>query len=569
MRLNPQYRGAALAQLRQERFDIIVVGGGVVGCGAALDAATRGLKVALVEARDYAAGTSSRSSKLLHGGLRYLQQRRVELVREALRERALLLERLCPHLARPVPLLVALERRGLDRAYLGAGVALYDLLGGGRGVPRHRHLTRAGALRLAPALRPDRISGGILLYDGQVDDARHTVTLARTAAHYGATVVSSARAESFMRTGERVVGVRVRDVETDDTLEVRGSIVLNAAGVWTNQLQDLLGGNSRFDVRASKGVHLVLPRDRLAADAGLLLRTANSVLFVIPWGSHWLVGTTDTPWDLDLVHPAASRADIDYLLQRVNRVLRSPITRDDIVGVYVGLRPLLADNAKPTSAVSRAHSVGSPLPGLVTVAGGKYTTYRVMARDAVDAAAAGLGRPVPASCSHEVPLLGADGWRSLHNSRDRLAHASGLSVERVLHLLGRFGAETGPVLDLIAAEPALGRPLPGAEEYLAAEVRWAVTAEGALHLDDVLTRRTRISIETSDRGIAASSAVAELMAPALGWSSTDVARELAAYRARVVAERRSQEQPTDERADFERLAAADPRMSRPPRAMVG
>jgi glycerol-3-phosphate dehydrogenase len=203
------------------------------------------------------------------------------------------------------------------------------------------------------------------------------------------------------------------------------------------------------------------------------------------------------------------------------------------------------------------------------VAGGKYTTYRVMARDAVDAAAAGLGRPVPASCSHEMPLLGADGWRSLHNSRDRLAHTSGLSVERVVHLLGRFGAETGPVLDLIAAEPALGRPLPGAKEYLAAEVRWAVTAEGALHLDDVLTRRTRISIETPDRGIAASSAVAELMAPTLGWSSTDVAREVGAYRARVVAERRSQEQPTDERADFERLAAADLRTSRPPRAMVG
>jgi glycerol-3-phosphate dehydrogenase len=494
MHLDPQYRRAALARLRHERFDIVIVGGGVVGCGAALDAATRGLNVALVEARDYAAGTSSRSSKLLHGGLRYLEQPRLELVREALRERALLLERLCPHLARPVPLLVPLERRGLDRAYLGAGVALYDLLGGGRGVPRHRHLTRAGALRLAPALRPDRISGGILLHDGQVDDAHHTVTLARTAAHYGATVVSSARAEGFMRTGERVVGVRVRDIETDDPLEVRGSIVLNAAGVWTNQLQDLLGGHSRFNVRASKGVHLVLPRDRLAADAGLLLRTANSVLFVIPWGSHWLVGTTDTPWDPDLVHPAASRADIDYLLQRVNRVLRSPITRDDIVGVSVGLRPLLADNAKPASALSRAHSVGSPLPGLVTVAGGKYTTYRVMARDAVDAAAAGLGRPVPASCSHEVPLLGADGWRSLHNRRDRLARASGLSVERVLHLLGRFGAETGPVLDLIAAEPALGRPLPGAEEYLAAEVRWAVTAEGALHLDDVLTRRTRISM---------------------------------------------------------------------------
>ena len=557
MFLDPRYRASALQRLGTERFDMVIVGGGVVGCGAALDAATRGLDVALVEARDFASGTSSRSSKLLHGGLRYLERGRVELVREALRERALLLERLCPHLARTVPILLPLAPRSLDRGYVGAGVALYDLLGGARDVPRHRHLTRGATMRLAPALRRETISGGILFHDGQVDDARHTVTMARTAARYGATVVSSARAEGFLRAGGRVAGVRVCDVESGERHEVRGRVTINAAGVWTGELQGMLGGRGPFRIQASKGVHLVVPRDRIDSDAGLLLRTDKSVLFVLPWGSHWLVGTTDTPWDLDLAHPAATRADIEYLLEHVNRVLASPLRRDDVVGVYAGLRPLLARPGKATSALSREHSVGSPAPGLVAVAGGKYTTYRVMARDAVDAAVDGLHGPVPASCTHEIPLLGADGWRSLQNASGRLAARSGLDVKSIEHLLGRLGSETTTMLEMIDAEPELGRPISGAEGYLAADVRWGVAAEGALHIDDVLTRRTRISIETGDRGVAAARPVAELMAPTLGWSRADVHREVAAYGDRVAAERASQQQLTDEMADAERTAAVD------------
>jgi glycerol-3-phosphate dehydrogenase len=456
-----------------------------------------------------------------------------------------------------VPILLPLAPRSFDRGYVGAGVALYDLLGGARDVPRHRHLTRRAASRLAPALRRDAISGGILFHDGQVDDARHTVTLARTAARYGATVVSSARAEGFLRAGGRVEGVHVRDVESDERHEVRGRVTINAAGVWTGELQDMLGGRGPFCVRASKGVHLVVPRDRIDSGAGLLLRTEKSVLFVLPWGSHWLVGTTDTPWDLDLAHPAATRADIEYLLEHVNRVLASPLTPEDVVGVYVGLRPLLAQPGKPTSALSREHSVGSPAPGLVAVAGGKYTTYRVMARDAVDAAADGLGDPVPASCTEEIALLGADGWRSLQNASGRLAARSGLDVTSIEHLLGRLGSETTTMLEMIDAEPNFGRPISGAEGYLAADVHWAVAAEGALHVDDVLTRRTRISIETADRGRAAARPVAELMAPTLGWSRADVDREVAAYRDRVVAERASQQQLTDEMADAARTAAVD------------
>ena len=557
MQLGPGYRASALRRMRDGPFDAVIVGGGVVGCGTALDAATRGLDVALVEARDFASGTSSRSSKLLHGGLRYLERGRMELVREALRERALLLERLCPHLAHSVPILLPLAPRSFDRGYLGAGVALYDLLGGHRDVPRHRHLTRGAALRMAPGLRPDAISGGILIHDGQVDDARHTVALARTAAHYGATVLSSARAETFLGEHERVEGVRVRDLESDDELEIRGRVTINATGVWSDELLTTLGRPSPFHIRASKGVHLVVPRDRIQSEAGLLLRTESSVLFVLPWASHWLVGTTDTPWDLDLAHPAATRADIEYLLEHVNPILCSPLGGDDVVGVYAGLRPLLARATGQTSELSRRHAVGSPAPGLVAVAGGKFTTYRVMARDAVDAAAEHLGGSIAESCTHEVPLLGAEGWRSLQNARHRLAERSGLDVAWIGHLLGRYGSEATALLEMIAAVPELGRPVPGAEGYLAAEVRWAVAAEAALHVDDVLTRRTRISIETEDRGVAAVRPVAQLMAPVLGWSEFEIEREIAAYRSRVQAERASQEQLTDELADFTRTAAAD------------
>ncbi|MGH2949667.1 MAG: glycerol-3-phosphate dehydrogenase/oxidase, partial [Solirubrobacteraceae bacterium] len=417
------------------------------------------------------------------------------------------------------------------------------------------------ALRLAPALRPDGLAGGILLHDGQVDDARHTVTLARTAARHGAVLAPSARATGFLRAGERISGVRVRDLESAREIDVRGRIVLNAAGVWTDELQSLLGGRGRFRVRASKGVHLVVPRDRIQADAGLLLRTPTSVLFVIPWGWRWLIGTTDTDWNLDLAHPAATRADIDYLLERVNRILRSPLTTDDVTGVYAGLRPLLAGETDETSRLSREHSVASPAPGLVAVAGGKYTTYRIMARDAADAAVRGMDLTVAPSCTEQLPLIGADGWRGLMNARERMADGAGLHVARIEHLLQRFGSETAALLDLMQERPELAEPIDGAETYLRAEALWAVTHEGALHLDDVLTRRTRISIETWDRGLAAAEPAARLMAEALDWDDGDVRREVEHYRARVEAERRSQAEPSDETADSARLAAPDSRLA--------
>ncbi len=560
-RLGPSERQAALDAAPREELDVVVIGGGVVGAGVALDAVTRGLSVALFEGRDWAAGTSSRSSKLIHGGLRYLEMLDFSLVREALRERGLLTQRLAPHLVRPVPFLYPLKHRGWERLYAGAGVALYDTMGvssgNARGLPHHRHLTRRGALRECPSLRKDSLVGALQYYDAQVDDARHTMSVVRTAAAYGALVANRARVIGFLREGERVTGVRVRDFESDTEIEVRARQVVNATGVWTDMTQAMAGERGQFHVRASKGVHLVVPKDRIQSSTGLILRTKTSVLFVIPWGRHWIIGTTDTDWDLGKAHPAASSSDIDYLLRHVNEVLVTPLTREDVEGVYAGLRPLLHGESESTSQLSREHTVGHPVPGLVVVAGGKYTTYRVMAKDAVDAVSHGLDGKVPECCTDRVPLVGADGYTALWNSRHRLATRHGLHVARLEHLLQRYGSLVHEVLALVDEDPALGEPLEGADDYLRAEVVYAASAEGARHLDDVLARRTRISIETFDRGVTAAPVAAGLLAPVLGWSKAQVAKEVEHYLARVEAERLSQEQPDDHSADTARLGAPE------------
>ena len=561
--LSPAGRTATLAALREDELDVLVIGGGVVGAGSALDAVTRGLKVGLVEARDYAAGTSSRSTKLFHGGLRYLEQFGFHLVFEALRERSLVLNTLAPHLARPVPLIYPLEKP-IDRAYVGMGIGVYDVMGAGREVPHHhRHLGKRKTLESFPSGKSSVIRGAIRFYEGQVDDARHTMMLARTAAEYGALVVNSTRVTRFLREGDRVSGVGVTDLETGEEFEIRARQVINAAGVWTDEIQQMVGGRGQFRVRASKGVHLVVPRNRINSQTGIITRTEKSVLFIIPWGSHWIIGTTDTDWKLDLAHPAASRSDIDYLLAHANTLLADPLTREDVIGVYAGLRPLLSGESDSTSRLSREHAVASPVRGLTVIAGGKYTTYRVMAQDAVDNAVHGLERTVPPSVTDRTPLLGAEGYFGLWNARELTAERTGLRVSVIEHLLGRYGSLYTQLLDMIAERPELGEPLPGAPEYIKAEVVYAASHEGALHLDDVLTRRTRISIEVPDRGEVAAAAVAELIGPVLGWTPQHVADEIDHYRLRVKAERESQEQPDDLTADASRLGAPDVRRGIP------
>jgi glycerol-3-phosphate dehydrogenase len=565
--LSPEARIRALGMLATggtDELDVLVVGGGVVGAGVALDAVTRGLSTGLLEQRDLASGTSSRSSKLIHGGLRYLEMLDFGLVREALKERGLLLNRLAPHLVRPVPFLYPLTHRGWERPYVGSGLLLYDAMArfgpGEVGLPRHRHLSRKAVARMAPDFAPETNHGAIRYYDAQVDDARLVVTIARTAAAHGAQVATRVKVTGFLREGERVVGVRALDLEDGRELEVRARVVVNAAGVWTDDIQEMVGGRGSLHVQASKGIHLVVPRDRIRSEAGFIVRTETSVLFVIPWGRHWIIGTTDTPWDLDKAHPAASRADIDYVLDHVNEILREPLDHEDVEGVYAGLRPLLSGESEPTSRISREHTVVTPVPGLVMIAGGKLTTYRVMARDAVDAAAHSLttgGSAVRTSITHRVPLVGADGFETRSNQRVQLARRSGLHVSRIDHLLGRYGDRIDELLALIELRPELAEPLEGTEDYLAAEVVHAVTHEAARHLDDVLTRRTRISIETFDRGVGSARAAATLMGAELGWDDARWADEVDHYLRRVEAERQSQTMPTDQEADEARVRAPD------------
>ena len=561
--LSPQRRAIDVERLSNEHLDILVIGGGVTGVGCALDAVTRGLKVGLVEQRDLASGTSSRSSKLLHGGLRYLEQRDFALVREALHERGLLAQTVSPHLVRTVSFMIPLTRRFWQRVYYGAGVLLYDLLArtGKNPLPLHRHLGRKAALRLAPGLKRSSLIGAITYQDAQIDDARHTLAIARTASHHGASIVTSTRVTGLLIENldgvETVVGAKLRDLETNTDYECRAAKVVNATGVWLDDIHDMVAPSSLV-VRAAKGVHLVVGRDCIDSDCGIVLRTARSVLFLIPWGEHWLLGTTDTEWEFDRAHPAASSADIDYILDHANEALERPLTRADILGVYVGLRPLLDTSADDTATVSREHAVAEPISGLVSIAGGKYTTYRVMAADAINAAVDGLPGNVPPSCTQDVVLLGSDEWQHWSQQADALAEVSALDRDIVERLLWRHGNRIVDVLEIAEFDPSLAAQVPGGT-YIAAEVVHAARHEGALHLDDVLARRLRISIEGEERGNLAAESVASLMARELGWSDQRRSTEVQRWYQRVEAERAANAAPDDSTADSIRRRAADTR----------
>jgi glycerol-3-phosphate dehydrogenase len=537
-----------------------------VGIGTALDAATRGLSVGLLEARDFASGTSGFSSKLVHGGIRYLEQLNFGLVREALAERGLLLQDIAPHLVTPIRFLYPVNHHVWERAYIGAGMMLYDGMSylGGRlpGVPHHRHLSKRQVMMAAPGLAEHATVGGMTYYDGHVDDARYATTLARTAAHYGAHMATRTFVSDLLRDGDRVVGVRARDNMTGQMFEVRAKQVIVAAGVWTSTLQDMIGDPETFEVRMSKGVHILIEKEKFPSLMGLLLRTEKSVLFVIPWGRFWIIGTTDTAWTLDAAHPVATRADIDYILGHINKVLSAPLTHDDVVGVYAGLRPLLAGDSDETSKLSREHIVSSPAPGVTIVAGGKWTTYRVMAKDAVDVAVndlpLALAARVPGSVTAKVSLLGAGGYPAAVNRRAEWARRTGLGPYQITRLLGRYGSEIEAIVELIEAHPALATTLPGTKDYREAEVVFAARYEMALHLDDVLMRRTRLVFESRDRAIQAADRTATLMAAELGWDAARTTREIADYTARATAELAAEqtENDTEAEAAWHRVADA-------------
>ena len=549
---------------RGSELDVLVVGGGVTGAGIALDAVTRGLRVGIVEAQDWASGTSGRSSKLVHGGLRYLQMLDFHLVHEALTERDLLLKRLAPHLVKPVSFLYPLEHNVWERAYVGAGVALYDVLAsvlpGNRAMPWHRHLSRAGMMRLFPDLRHDAAVGAIRYWDAHVDDARLVTMLVRTAAGYGALAASRTQVVELTRRGTGVVdGAVVVDLETGRRITVRADQVITATGVWTEETEALAGDEGGLRVLASKGIHIVVPRDRIRGEVGLILQTEKSVLFVIPWSRYWLIGTTDTPWTQELTHPVATAADIDYVIEHANAVLADPLTRDDVIGTWAGLRPLLQPGTKAgtsSAKVSREHTVASPVPGLTVIAGGKLTTYRVMAVDAVDFALGARAAALP-SITDRIPLAGAQGHAVLQRQARRIGATYGWDRAMLDHLLHRYGSLLTEVIALVEADPSLARPLAGAPAYLRAEVVYAASHEGALHLEDVLVSRTRLVYEQRDRGLGAIEEIADLVGARLGWTDEQRAAEIAAYTARCEAEEAASFEPDDATAEKARLRAAD------------
>ena len=538
--LSPSTRVDAMLALKNDEFDILVIGGGINGAGIALDAASRGLKVALVEMSDFAAGTSSKSSKLIHGGLRYLEQYDFKLVREALQERELMVTTLAPHLVKPVSFLYPLHEKFKERTYVGAGMALYDALRGfKRALPWHKHISQKELSEVAPSLRLDLITGGYQYFDAQVDDARHTMMIARTAAKYGAIITTRTSCKSLIREGRKVQGAVIVDTESGEEITVKAKCTIMAAGVWTDSLYDSFGIKPGYRVRMSKGAHIVVPGSAIKSNTGVIIKTELSVLFIIPWGDKWIVGTTDTDYNDDPAAPLATREDVNYILAQANRVLEPKLDKSQVIGVFAGLRPLVSsDPDSATTELSREHVVDHPVPGFVTIAGGKYTTYRVMSEDAVDSAVSDLMRIVPDSCTEGLAIIGADGYSVLLNKADDLASDFGVSSSTILHLLERYGSLFHEVLEPAILDKNWSKPIVESLPYLRAEILYAVTHEGARSIDDVLSRRTRISFEASDQGTSAVEEVGEIISKVLGWNKTQTQASIDEYLA-IVEEQRS------------------------------
>ena len=531
-RLDADQHRDALEALATEEFDVLVIGGGVTGVGAALDAASRGLRVALIEAHDLASGTSSRSSKLIHGGLRYLEQYDFRLVREALQERESLVTFLAPHLVKPVAFLYPLHEKLKDRTYVGAGLALYDVLRGfQRALPWHKHLSQKNIAQVAPSLRQDIVTGAIKYFDAQVDDARYTMMVARTAARHGAVIATGVACESLIRDRQRVVGAVVRNLENNQLITVKAGVTVMCAGVWSDELHAKFELKPGYEVRMSKGAHIVLPGSAINSEAGIILKTPVSVLFVIPWEDIWIVGTTDTDYTGDRNVPLANREDVDYILEQANRILEPHIRFEDIIGVYAGLRPLVSRKADAsTTKLSREHTVDRPAPGFVSIAGGKYTTYRVMAEDVIDLAVKELKEGVSKSITAKLPIVGADGYTALAQQVTLISSETGLAESAITHLLNRYGSLISEILELIDHDSSLAEPLSNDLPYLRAEIHYAASHEGARSVDDVVSRRTRISFESRENGSELLEEISKIIAPILGWNRVKRIQSIENYR---------------------------------------
>ncbi len=538
--------------LSGETWDLLVIGGGITGAGVARDAAGRGLRVALVEAGDLAHGTSSRSSRLIHGGLRYLETLDFRLVFEASAERRRLLA-LAPHLVHPLPFLFPVFRRGpVGRRKLQAGMWLYDGLSLFRNIARHRMLSRKAVAEAEPALRTDDVVGAALYYDASVDDARLSLANARGAHEAGAAVVPHAAVVGFMRDGAWVTGARVQDRLGGAVAEVRARVILNATGPWSDVVRRLADPRAKPRLRPTKGVHIMVPRERLQNRNAITFRSPvdGRVMFVLPWGDFSYVGTTDTDYHGAPDDVRADEADVRYLLDSANSIFPAArLTGEDVVSTWAGLRPLLAppdtEGGRSESATSREHEIWTDRTGLLNVAGGKLTTYRVMAAEAADAAAELLferhGVVSAASGTADLPLPAAPHgpWDDFAAGVRSAAAGVGLDEAAAIHLARYYGDEAAAVLAEIRRDPALGTRLVPSLPYLRAEIAWAVRNEMTLTLEDLLVRRMHIFYEARDGGLDVAREVAERMAaePGIGWSAAEVDRQVERYRAAVAASR--------------------------------
>ncbi len=538
-------RARARSRLASEEFDVVVVGGGITGAGVALDASARGLRTALVERHDFASGTSSRSSKLVHGGLRYLQQREYRLVYENLAERQRLLVN-APHLVRPMPFLIpvfgtgGLADRTVARGYSTA-LWLYDLAGGLRMGRRHRRISLEEAQSHLPALRRELLVAGFVYHDAQADDARLTLAIARTAVlGHGAVVANHTPVAGLLKDGHgRVRGVRLTGPDgpaADGVFEARATVVVNATGVWADEVRSLDEGDDPGTLRPAKGIHLTVPRDRLRCDMAAVIpvRHDGRSIFVVPWGDRVYLGTTDTDYDGPLDEPRCTAEDVAYVLGAVNAFLAEPLGEDDVVGAWAGLRPLVKGASKRTADLSRRHRVTTGPSGMITVTGGKLTTYRRMAAQTVDQVVAAVGRGARRSPTKTLALLGAGDPSELHAATTVRFEADPAVGD---HLASRYGTEADAVLAMVAEDADLGRPLVPGLPYLRAEAVYATRHEMAHTLEDVLSRRTRALLLDGDASARAAPDVARLIAPELGWTGRDVERQVAAYLAVVQRER--------------------------------
>jgi glycerol-3-phosphate dehydrogenase len=543
----PFRRDDALTRLASESFDVLVIGGGITGAGVALDAASRGLKTALVEKDDFASGTSSKSSKLVHGGLRYLQQKEFRLVYENLAERQRLLDN-APHLVSPLPFLIPLfgksgvVNRSVARVYRTA-LWLYDLTGGVRIGRRHEKVTKAQALAHLPTLRTDHLVAGFLYWDARTDDARLTLAVARTAVlDHGAVAANHTRVVSLTTGSDgRVSGARV-EPDDSEAFDIRASVVVNAAGVWADEVRTLDEHHNPHSIRPAKGIHITVPSAAFPCDIAAVIpvREDHRSIFVVSWDEQVYLGTTDTEWDGPLDDPACLPEDVDYILGAANAVVTQPITRADITGIWSGLRPLLAPPegkhalSDRTADLSRRHTVRTSATGVVTVTGGKLTTYRKMAEDTVDAVTKELGRRSLRCVTKRMRLHGA-GTGEHDPPRPGGAPAHPRAVDQTaaeaaaVHLAGRFGTETPSVLSITEGRPELLDPLVPGLPYLGAEAVYGVREEMARSISDILDRRTRARLRDARATASAADAVASLIGPELGWDADRCRREADAY----------------------------------------